>query len=154
MIKAKGRRINDNMGKYVAENVVKMLIKGGVTVKGSNVLVLGLTFKENISDIRNTKVLDIYNELMDYGINVYIHDPYAYKDEVREKYDIELIETVEAQKPYDAIILAVKHLPYVQKLALEQIKALSNGDAPILVDIKALYSEKEAHRLGFSYWRL
>jgi UDP-N-acetyl-D-galactosamine dehydrogenase len=149
-----GRRINDNMGKYVAENVVKMLINGGGTVKGSKVLVLGLTFKENISDIRNTKVIDIYNELTEYGLRVYVHDPYAYKDEVKTKFDIELIEAVGDQKPYDAIILAVKHLPYVQELDLEQIKDLSSGANPILVDVKAFYSQEEALRKGFSYWRL
>jgi UDP-N-acetyl-D-galactosamine dehydrogenase len=149
-----GRRINDNMGKYVAENVVKLLINGGVTVKGSKVLVLGLTFKENISDIRNTKVIDIYDELKEYGIRVYVHDPYAYKDEVKAKFDIELTEAVGDKKPYDAIILAVKHLPYVQELGLEQIRDLSSGANPILVDVKAFYSQDEAFRQGFSYWRL
>jgi len=149
-----GRRINDNMGKYVAENVVKLLINGGVIVKGSKVLVLGLTFKENISDIRNTKVIDIYDELTEYGIRVYVHDPYAYKDEVKAKFDIELIKAVGDQKPYDAIILAVKHLPYVQELGLEQIRDLSRGANPILVDVKAFYSQGEALRQGFFYWRL
>jgi UDP-N-acetyl-D-galactosamine dehydrogenase len=148
-----GRRINDNMGKYVAENVLKMLIKEGVTVKGCKVLILGLTFKENISDIRNTKVIDIVNELTEYGVHVYVHDAYAHKDEVKEAYGVELIETVESKKPYDAIVLAVKHLPYVQELGLEQIKALSNG-VPILADVKAFYSKAEAHKMGFSYWRL
>jgi UDP-N-acetyl-D-galactosamine dehydrogenase len=99
-------------------------------------------------------VIDIYNELTEYGIDVYVHDPYAYGDEVKAKYDIELIKTVEGQKPYDAIILAVKHLPYVQELGLEEIKGLSNADRPILVDVKAFYSKKEAQMLGFSYWRL
>jgi UDP-N-acetyl-D-galactosamine dehydrogenase len=149
-----GRRINDNMGKYVAENVVKLLIKGGGTVKGSKVLVLGLTFKENISDIRNTKVIDIYDELTEYGIHAYVHDPYAYKDEVKAKFDIELIDAVDDQKPYDAVILAVTHLPYVERLDLDQIKDLSSGANPILVDVKSFYSQDEALQKGFSYWRL
>ena len=115
---------------------------------------LGLTFKENISDIRNTKVIDIYRELAEYGVHVHVHDPYAHKDEVKAELDISLIETVGEQKPYDAIILAVKHLPYVQELGLEKIRDLSRGDKPVLVDVKAFYSQGEAVRQGFAYWRL
>jgi UDP-N-acetyl-D-galactosamine dehydrogenase len=115
---------------------------------------LGLTFKENISDIRNTKVIDIYDELTEYGIRAYVHDPYAYKDEVKAKFDIELIDAVDDQKPYDAVILAVTHLPYVERLDLDQIKDLSSGANPILVDVKSFYSQDEALQKGFSYWRL
>ncbi len=149
-----GRRINDNMGKYVAENAVKMLIKGGVTVKGSKVLILGLTFKENISDIRNTKVIDIHDELAEYGVDVYVHDPCAHGDEVKARYDIELIDNMEDHSPYDAIILAVTHDEYVKELDLERIRALSNGDKPIIIDVKAFYSNIDADEMGFSYWRL
>ncbi|MBW2108195.1 MAG: nucleotide sugar dehydrogenase [Deltaproteobacteria bacterium] len=149
-----GRRINDHMGKYVAENTLKLLIKRGRAVKGSRVLILGLTFKENISDIRNTKVIDIYNELADYGIDVVVHDPFAYNQEVKEKFGIDLIEDIEQNKPYDGMVLAVKHLPYVEALTLERLKRLSNGEHPVLVDVKGFYSPKEAQEQGFAYWRL
>lgn len=150
-----GRRINDNMGKYVAENTVKMLIKAGKAVKGSKVLILGLTFKENISDIRNTRVIDIYDELKEYDVDVSVHDPYAYKEEVKQTYRIGLIDNVEDHQPYDALILAVKHRPYVEELGLERIKKMSSdGGRPILIDVKAFYSQEEARQAGFLYWRL
>ncbi|MBN1843526.1 MAG: nucleotide sugar dehydrogenase [Deltaproteobacteria bacterium] len=149
-----GRRINDNMGKYVAENAVRMLIRAGKTVKGSKVLILGLTFKENISDIRNTKVIDIYGELKEYDIDVYVNDPCAYKDEVRHAYNIELTHDIEGNKPYDAIILAVKHRQYVEGFGLEEIRKISRADMPILLDVKSFYSKREADEAGFLYWRL
>ena len=149
-----GRRINDNMGKYVAENTVKMLIKAGKAVKGSKVLILGLAFKEDISDIRNTRVIDIYNELKEYEVDVSVHDPYAYEEEVKETYGIGLIDHVEANQPYDAVILAVKHRPYVEGLDLEKIKKIGSDGRPILIDVKAFYPQEEAHEAGFLYWRL
>jgi len=149
-----GRRINDNMGKYVAENAIKMLIRAGKVVKGSKILILGLTFKEDISDIRNTRVIDIYNELKDYEADVYVHDPYADKGEVKDEYGIELIADIEAHKPYDAVVLAVKHRQYVDRLSLKNIKKMSGKGKPILADVKSFYSRAEADRLGFLYWRL
>jgi UDP-N-acetyl-D-galactosamine dehydrogenase len=150
-----GRRINDNMGKYVAENTVKMLIKAGKAVKGSKVLILGLAFKENISDIRNTRVIDIYDELKEYDVDVSVHDPYAYKEEVKQAYHITLIDNVEDDQPYDAVILAVKHRPYVEGLSLERIESIcSDGGRPILIDVKAFYAQEEALQAGFLYWRL
>jgi UDP-N-acetyl-D-galactosamine dehydrogenase len=149
-----GRRINDNMGKYVAENTVKMLIKAGKAVKGSKVLILGLTFKEDISDIRNTRVIDIYDELREYDVDVSVHDPYAHKEEVKQAYHIDLVDNVEDHEPYDAVILAVKHRPYIKGLGLEGVREISSDGMPILIDVKALYSKEEAHRAGFLYWRL
>ncbi len=149
-----GRRINDNMGKYIAENTIKMLIRAGRTVKGSKVLILGLTFKENISDIRNTKVMDIYNELLEYDVDVYVNDPYAHSDDVKHEYDIDLTGDIEDNKPYDAIILAVRHRQYVEQLGLEEIKNISCSGVPILIDVKALYSRREVDEAGFLYWRL
>ncbi len=150
-----GRRINDYMGKFVAENTVKNLIKAGKAVKGSKVLILGLTFKENISDIRNTKVIDVYNELKEYGINVYIYDPYAYPEEVKEEYGIELLDNLEKHKPYDAVVVAVKHRPFIEELDFKKYKELmNNGDKPVLIDIKGLYSREKALKEGFLYWRL
>ncbi len=111
-----GRRINDNMGKHVAENTVKNLIQAGNLVKGCKVLILGLTFKENIGDIRNTKVVDVYNELKEYGIDVYVHDPYVLKDEVKKAYGIDMIPSIENNAPYDAVIIAVNHKQYLEEL--------------------------------------
>ena len=117
-----GRRINDYMGKFVAENTVKKLIKAGKAVKGSKVLILGITFKENIPDIRNSKVVDIYNELKEYGIEVYVYDPYAYPEEVKEEYGIELIDDINERKPYDAVVVAVKHKQFIEEFSLEKHK--------------------------------
>jgi UDP-N-acetyl-D-galactosamine dehydrogenase len=149
-----GRRINDNLGKYIAENTVKMLIKSGKIVKGSKVLILGLTFKENISDIRNTKVTDIYHELREFAVSVDVHDPYAYPKEVKNTYNIDLIRDIEAHAPYDAVILAVKHRQYENEIDLDTIRNMCGDDHPILIDVKSMYSEKEVKKYGFSYWRL
>lgn len=149
-----GRRINNYMGKYVAENTVKSLIKTGKAVKGSKALLLGLTFKENISDIRNTRLIDIYKELKEYGVEVYVTDPHAYKDEVKHEYSIELVDNYEVHAPYDAIIIGVKHKQVLDKLSLGNLRKLSNGDSLILVDIKGAYDKDEAIREGFLYWRL
>jgi len=102
-----GRRVNDNMGIFVANKVVKLIISNGGLVKGANALILGITFKENCPDIRNSKVIDIYNELSQFGLTVDIFDPYADKKEVIEEYGLTLIDTID--KKYDAIILTVCH---------------------------------------------
>ncbi len=150
-----GRRINDYMGKFVAENTVKNLIKAGKTVQGSKVLILGLTFKENIADIRNTKVVDVYNELKEYGIDVFVHDPYAYTEEVKEEYGIELLDDIDKEAPYDAIVVAVKHRPFIEELDFKKYKELMKDDGkPVLVDIKGLYNKEKAINEGFLYWRL
>ncbi len=147
-----GRRINDNMGKYIADHAVKQLISSSRSVKNSKILILGLTFKEDISDIRNTRVIDIYNELRDYGVNVYVHDPYADKEEVFKEYRISLIEKPDKHKPYDGIIIAVKHKAYY-KLSPRKMKNFCNGN-PVLIDVKALYKKEDAVKAGFNYWSL
>ncbi len=148
-----GRKINDYMGKYVAENCVKNMIKTGNPVKNSNVLILGLTFKENIKDIRNTKVIDIYNELIEYDINVRIFDPYVDKDEVFKEYNIALLEDFRENAPYDAVILAVKHKFFCKKITLDTIKQLCKPK-PLLIDVKGLFNPKDALNYGLRYWRL
>lgn len=149
-----GRRINDSMGKHIAENTIKKLIKAEKAVKGSKVLMLGFTFKENISDIRNTKLIDIYSELKEYGVEVYVTDPHAYKDEVRHEYSIELIESCEEYAPYDAIIVAVQHREFLEGFDFRRFKELSHGKYPILIDIKGSYDRTRALEEGFLYWRL
>jgi len=133
-----GRRINDNMGKFIAEKTVKKLIKAGKTVKDSKILILGLTFKENISDIRNTKVIDIINELNEYGTKTFVYDPKAYPEEVKDEYDIELINDFKMFKPYDAVIIAVKHKEFID-FGYENIKSLM--DYPVIIDVKGIFSD-------------
>jgi len=149
-----GRRINDNMGKYVAESAVKRLIQTGVPVKGSKILILGLTFKENISDIRNTKVVDIYSELNEYGCEVFVHDAYAHKPEVKQTYGIELINQVDDFAPYNVLIMAVGHKEYKKELTLDKLHSIAGNGTPVLIDIKAMFSQTEAENSGFLYWRL
>ena len=102
-----GRRVNDNMGLFVANKVVKLMIQKGISIKGAKALVLGVTFKENCPDIRNSKVVDIYNELIQFGLGVDVYDPHADKNEVTEEYGIKLLDKI--NKTYDGIILAVSH---------------------------------------------
>ncbi|GAB6163793.1 nucleotide sugar dehydrogenase [Desulfothermus naphthae] len=149
-----GRRINDYMGKFVAENTVKKLIAAGKAVKNCKVLILGFTFKENISDIRNTRVIDIYNELREYGIDVFVYDPYVYRDEVKAEYGINLIEDIQEFSPYDAIVVAVKHDVFYKELDFKRLKELSNTGKPILIDVKGVYDREKAGKEGFLYWRL
>jgi UDP-N-acetyl-D-galactosamine dehydrogenase len=103
-----GRRLNDSMGNFIASEVVKLMIDREVKVKGANVLILGITFKENCPDIRNTKVIDLYQSLKSFGLKVEVYDPWAKKAAVKEEYDINLIDAI-YNKKYDAIVLAVSH---------------------------------------------
>ena len=149
-----GRRINDNMGKFIAENTVKKLIEADINVKNSKILILGLTFKENISDIRNSKVVDIYKELKSYGINVVIYDPKADKEEVKKEYDIELIDEVKEHSPFDGIIFAVKHLEILKEYNLKKLKELYDNDKYVLIDVKSVFDKDECLKEKFLYWRL
>ena len=150
-----GRRINDYMPKFVVENTIKMLIKAGNPIKDSKVLIMGITFKENIPDIRNSKVVDIYKELKEYGINVYVYDPHAYKDEVKKEYGIDLIDNIKAFSPYDAIIVAVKHDVFKKEYTLDKLEKLYNSSyKKVLIDVKGLYDKNEAINKNFLYWRL
>ncbi len=107
-----GRRINDAMGRYFARELIKSMIHKKKTVKTSRVLILGITFKENVPDIRNSRVIDIINELMDFGVKVDVWDPVAYPEEVEEEYGVKLIKRPK-EGQYDAVVLAVKHEPFV-----------------------------------------
>ena len=125
-----GRRVNDNMGVFVANKTIKMLINAGKQIKGSKVLVLGVTFKENCPDIRNTKVIDVYNELLDFGLSVDLYDPQADIQEVKEEYGAELVPSI--SEKYDGILLAVSHKEFT-KLKLSSLKKDSNS---IVFDLK------------------
>jgi UDP-N-acetyl-D-galactosamine dehydrogenase len=104
-----GRRVNDNMGMYVANKVVKLMIEKGHIVKGSSALILGITFKENCPDVRNTKVVDIYSELTQFGINVDVYDPWADQFEVKKEYGIDILQHLNNNKQYESVIIAVAH---------------------------------------------
>ncbi|WP_347218030.1 nucleotide sugar dehydrogenase [Chryseobacterium sp.] len=108
-----GRRVNDSIAKFIASKVIKLLITKGNIIKNSEALILGVTFKENCPDVRNTKVIDIYNELKDYGVNVDIFDPWADKEEVKDEYGVTILDQLEKNKKYDSIIIAVSHKEFL-----------------------------------------
>lgn len=130
-----GRRINDNMGLYVAAEVIKLMIKKRVHVNNANVLVMGLTFKENCPDLRNTRVVDIIYELNDYGAKVNVYDPWVNWEEAKQAYQIELVQKLQ-QNQYDAIILAVAHQQFCE-MGAEGIRTLAKPNA-VIYDIKSL----------------
>lgn len=142
-----GRAINDGMGAYIASNTVKKLVLFGKDIRGAKALIMGVTFKENVSDIRNSKIIDVYKELTSYGINVDVTDPYADSDEVYEEYGFELISNV--SNDYDVVIVAVNHIEYTQ-LDESYFKKISKENA-IIVDVKSFLKDKisELH-----YWSL
>jgi UDP-N-acetyl-D-galactosamine dehydrogenase len=149
-----GRRINDDMGKYVAENLVKNLIKADIPVKSAKVAILGFTFKENCPDTRNTKVIDIYKELQEYGITPMVVDPAADAAEANRLYGI-TFNTMEDIKEMDAVIVAVSHKQFLT-LDKEKISSLySKAHAKkVLVDIKGIFDRKEYSTEDYIYWRL
>ncbi|NLK68025.1 MAG: nucleotide sugar dehydrogenase [Clostridiaceae bacterium] len=147
-----GRRINDTMGKYVAENTVKQLIKADKQIKGARVYIMGLTFKEDVPDTRNTKVLDVISELQEYGIDVLVSDNVADEDEVLAQHGISLLEYDEV-KNVDAVVLAVCHSEY-KKISLDMLKDKYSDGMKVLVDVKSMYSQKDAEEKGYLYWSL
>ena len=148
-----GRRINDDMGKYCAENLVKQLIRADVPVKNARVAILGFTFKENCPDTRNTKIIDIYNELREYGITAAIADPAADADEARRLYGVEFVP-LETVRNMDAVILAVAHEQF-RGLRMAELEAMFRPGAPrVLLDLKGLLDRKEYEAAGYYYWRL
>lgn len=149
-----GRRINDEMGKYVAESLVKNLIKVSIPVKGAKVAILGFTFKENCPDTRNTKVIDIYNELAEYDIHPLVVDPTADADEAKRLYGISF-GTMDDVKDMDAVIVAVAHDAF-KKLGRADFDKLykSENTKKVLIDIKGLLNKTEYMTEDYYYWRL
>ena len=147
-----GRRINDDMGKYVAENCVKKLISADKTVKGAKVVILGFTFKENCPDTRNTKVIDIVNELKEYGITPVIADPQADADEAKQLYGVEFID-ISTITDMDAVILAVAHSEF-SDFTMADIDRFYGAGIKVLLDLKGLLDRKSYETAGYSYWRL
>ena len=146
-----GRSINDNMGRYVAGQAIKLMIQSGLPVKGGIVTVLGLTFKEDVPDLRNTRVTDIINELKDYGVEVQVTDPCAHAAEAHEEYGIELIPT-DKLKPAHAVVLAVPHRQYLEAGWGSIVKQLKEG-AGVVIDVKAKL-DRALKPANIIHWRL
>lgn len=147
-----GRRINDDMGRYVAENLVKNLIKADKTVKGARVAILGFTFKENCPDTRNTKVFDIVKELREYGVEPVVADPIADANEARTLYGVEFVDLADVRE-MDAVVLAVAHREFAA-LTEAEIAGFFGGGVKTLLDLKGLLDRDEYERAGYLYWRL
>lgn len=147
-----GRRINDDMGKYCAENCVKNLIAADKSVKNAKVAILGFTFKENCPDIRNTKIIDIVHELQEYGIAPVITDPEADADEAKRLYNVEFVD-MDTINNMDAVILAVAHAEF-NGLTMERIDKFFGKGKKVILDIKGLLDRKEYENAGYKYWRL
>jgi UDP-N-acetyl-D-galactosamine dehydrogenase len=146
-----GRRINDGMGKFIAETTVKQMIASGLIIKGAKANVLGLTFKENCADLRNSKVIDIIRELESYGIAVYVNDPYADADEALENFGLSLLQ-YEDMPIAEAIIVAVAHRDYYEIVLNSIASKLKSGG--VFVDVKAIFDRKSLKKMGVNHWRL
>ncbi len=136
-----GRRLNDSMGQYVSSEIIKLMVKHDIRIKGANVLVLGITFKENCPDVRNTRAVDVINHLNDFGTNVTIYDPWANTKEVKHEYGLETTNTLPVQK-FDAVVLTVAHKEYLE-LDLKSL-LIPNG---VLYDVKGILKGKVDGRL-------
>lgn len=150
-----GRRINDNMGKYVVENLIKLLIKADVNVKNAKVAILGFTFKENCPDTRNTRVIDIVIELKDYGITPLIHDPQADGEGAKHEYGVDF-NSLNEIKNMDAIIVAVGHNDFLSYNMNDFNKLYKDSlnNYKVLIDVKGIYNKREYENLGLKYFRL
>ncbi|SFU67064.1 nucleotide sugar dehydrogenase [Butyrivibrio sp. M55] len=149
-----GRRINDDMGKYIAESCVKNLIANDIAVKNAKVAILGFTFKENCPDTRNTKIIDIYNELGEYGITPVVVDPEADADEAKRLYGIDF-DTMDAVKDMDAVIVAVAHKEFESYKPADIAKFFNaKHKTKVFMDLKGIYDMNEYKAPEYDYWRL
>jgi UDP-N-acetyl-D-galactosamine dehydrogenase len=146
-----GRRINDSMGRFIARRAVKEMIRVGHNILNATVTVLGLTFKEDCPDLRNSKVIDIIRELQDYGVKVQVHDPLADPAQAKHEYNVELIP-FEQLSPAAAVVVAVAHR-YYRSMSVGELGALM-PEKPVLIDVKSLYDVKALKEVGISVWRL
>ncbi len=147
-----GRRINDDMGRYVAENCVKKLISVDINIKSAKVAIFGFTFKENCPDIRNTKVIDIINELKEYGITPMVYDSQGDEEEAKRLYDVEF-SRLEDIVDVDAIIVAVRHIEF-ESLSFNDWNSFFGNRAKVFIDIKGIFDRDSMENNGFCYWRL
>jgi len=147
-----GRRINDGMAAYVAQQTIKQMIGNGTNIKGAKVIVLGLTFKENCSDLRNSKVADVVKELQDFGCEVHVHDPLAEPAQAQHEYGITLSEWGQLPQNADAIVAAVSHAVFRERPLAEILGRLKPGG--VFMDIKSAYDRKAIEAAGVTLWRL
>ena len=148
---AAGRRMNDNMARYAARNVIRLMLRNGIDVAKSKVGVMGITFKENCPDIRNSKVVDLIKEFEAWGVSVVVVDPYADANEVMDEYDLKL-SNIDDLYDLDSLVVAVGHKAY-RDMELTKLKGLFKSDKPVLADLKALYDRHEASALGLTLFR-
>ncbi|WP_423708668.1 nucleotide sugar dehydrogenase [Undibacterium sp. WLX3042] len=147
-----GRRLNDNMARYVARNLIKRMLKNGIDVSKSTIGVLGITFKENCPDIRNSKVVDLVRELESWGAKVVVADPMAEPDEVKHEYGFAL-GNVNAECKVDSLVVAVGHDMY-RSLSIPELRTFCKSATPVLADVKSLYNKEDAIAAGFTVFRL
>jgi UDP-N-acetyl-D-galactosamine dehydrogenase len=147
-----GRRINDNMARYAARNVIRLMLQKGLDVARSKIGVMGVTFKENCPDIRNSKIADLVKELNAWGIETVVCDPWASADEVEHEYGIRL-GTIDAEHPVDALVVAVGHDEF-RSLDVSVLRGMCNGTTPVLADLKSLYDRDALAAAGFTVFRL
>jgi UDP-N-acetyl-D-galactosamine dehydrogenase len=147
-----GRRINDNMARYAARNVIKLMLRNGIDVARSTVGILGITFKENCPDIRNSKVVDMVREFEAWGVKVVVVDPWANPEEVAHEYGIQLGK-IGPDHPVDSLAVVVGHHEY-RNLTSSELRSLCRGSMPVLADVKSLYDRHDAAKAGFTVFRL
>ena len=147
-----GRRINDNMAQYVAQSTIKHMVKNGIDVTTATVGILGVTFKENCPDIRNSKIADVIQEFKQWGVNVVVCDPWADAKEVKDEYGIEL-GFVNAEHPVDSVVVAVGHNEF-RHLSPQELRSYVRGEKPVLADVKSLFNRSEMTQQGFTVFRL
>ncbi len=147
-----GRRINDNMARYVARNTIKLMLQNGLDVPRCRVGVMGITFKENCPDIRNSKVVDMVREFQGWGVEVVVADPWADAKEIEHEYGLQL-SVIDAAHPVDALVVAVGHNEY-RHATLDELRVLCRGEKPVLADVKSLFDRHAAALAGFTVFRL
>jgi UDP-N-acetyl-D-galactosamine dehydrogenase len=147
-----GRRINDNMAIYMVKKILQKMIVNGIEIKNSTIGVMGITFKENCPDVRNTKIADVVYELRNWGVNVVVVDPWANQSELQKIYNISLGE-INGNKKVDSLIVAVGHNEFRSKLP-EELRSLCKGPNPVLADVKSIYKREDLISQGFSVFRL
>ena len=147
-----GRRINDNMAQYVAQTTIKLMLNNKLNVATAKVGILGITFKENCPDIRNSKIIDMIKEFEQWGINVVVSDPWADAEEVKDEYGLNLVN-IDENNPVDALVVAVGHKEY-RTLSAETLRSFVRSDKPVLVDVKSLFDRNTLSEQGFTIFRL
>ena len=147
-----GRRINDNMGIYMVKKVIQKMINNGIEVKNSTVGLMGITFKENCPDVRNSKVIDVFNELKNWGVNVIVVDPWVDQSNLLKEYQIKLGK-IDNENKVDSLIVAVGHNQF-RSLSAKELRSYCNGSKPVIADVKSIYNKEELIKGGFSVFRL